>query len=250
MSGSVAITGINGGIGRALASAFAAEGFQIVGIDISPTGPEGVEYYQLDVTDEVKALEVYQRIHQAHPELIYWCNNAGIAKLGPFSELPLSDFHKVMAVNFTAVVVATHFWLDIFQRTGGCVINMASVAGFVPSGDMSSYVASKHAVVGFTRAIQLELDLARSSAATCLVAPGFVQTDIMQVGSQYGLPEKLQRLASSPEKCAREIVAGVLKGEREIIPTLNGKLMAGMFRLPFASTIVRTVYRKSREIKK
>lgn len=168
--------------------------------------------------------------------------------LGPFLEVSTADFNKVMAVNFTAVITATRFWLEVFNRKGGCVINMASAAGMIPSGDMSSYVASKHAVIGFTRAVQLELEAQKSFASTCLVVPGFVQTGIMQVGSKYGLPEKIKGIASTPEACAKETVAGVLRGEKEIIPTLSGKVMTGLYRyLPFGHSLAATVYKSTRK---
>ena len=246
----VVITGINGGIGRALAKEFQAKGLRVVGVDLSTSGPEGLDYYQLDVTDEALALKTYKTIHEAHPDIVYWCNNAGIAVLGPFLEVSAADFNKVMAVNLNAVISATRFWLEVFNRKGGCVINMASAAGMIPSGDMSSYVASKHAVIGFTRAVQLELEAQKSFASTCLVVPGFVQTGIMQVGSKYGLPDKIKGIASTPEACAQETVAGVLKGEREIIPTLSGKVMTGLYRyLPFGHSLAATVYQKSRKMK-
>jgi len=246
----VVITGINGGIGQALAQEFLRKGLRVVGVDLGKSGPEGLEYYQLDVTDEPKALATYKEIHETHPDIVYWCNNAGLAVLGPFLEVSTADFNKVMAVNLTAVITATRFWLEIFNRKGGCVINMASAAGIIPSGDMSSYVASKHAVIGFTRAVQLELEAQKSFASTCLVVPGFVQTGIMQVGSKYGLPEKIKGIASTPEDCAKEIVAGVMKGEREIIPTLSGKVMTGLYRfLPFGHELAKTVYQQSRKMK-
>lgn len=246
----VVITGVNGGIGLALALEFQKKGCKVVGVDLSPNGPEGLDYYQLDVTDQANALATYQLMHDAHPDIAFWCNNAGIAVLGPFLEVSAADFNKVMAVNLTAVITATRFWLEVFNRTGGCVVNMASAAGLIPSGDMSSYVASKHAIIGFTRAVQLELEAQKSPASTCLVVPGFVQTGIMQVGSKYGLPEKIKGIASTPEACAQEIVAGVLKGDREIIPTLSGKVMTGLYRyLPFGHALAAAVYQKSRSLK-
>lgn len=244
----VAITGVNGGIGRALAAEFKRRGYFIIGLDLKAQG-EGDEYHSIDLTDTSRALELYQQIHQSHTDLKLWINNAGIAVLGPLKDQSLSDFERVMKINFHAPVAATHFWIK-HMSDGGCVVNMASAAGFIPSGDMSSYVASKHALVGFTRAVQLELLSQGSNVSTCLVAPGFVKTEIMQVGSKYGLPEKINQFATTPEECAREIVSGIIRGEREIIPTMTGKLMTGMYRyLPFGQKLAEKVYLKSREIK-
>ena len=247
----VGITGVKGGIGQALALEFTRANYQVVGLDLSPEPLPGTEYFQLDVTDEAASMMTYQQIQERFPDISIWVNNAGIAHLGPFLDVPAEKFSAVMAVNFNAVVTATRFWLKVFEQSGGTVVNMASAAGLIPNGDMSSYVASKHAVVGFTRAVQMELDFKRSLASTTLVTPGFVQTDIMQVGSEYGLPKELQRFATTPAECAQEIVRGVLKGEREIIPTMSGKLMTGLYRfLPFGQALAGQVYRQSRQMKK
>jgi short-subunit dehydrogenase len=72
----------------------------------------------------------------------------------------------------------------------------------------------------------------------------------MKVGTKYGLPEKLQKFATTPENCAKEIVDAILSGQREVIPTLSGKLMTALYRyLPFGAELARCAYKKSRQIK-
>jgi len=250
MSQVVVITGVLGGIGQALAKEFKEKGFHVVGIDLRETVDQDYDYFPLDVTNREAAKELYSKLKELHPNIRYWVNNAGIAHLAPFLETSIDDFDRVMKVNFDAVVFATHFWLNHFKNYGGVVVNMSSAAGFIPNGDMSSYIASKHALVGFTRGVQMELDYQQSLASTCLVTPGFVKTEIMQVGSKYGLPEKLAGFASSPQKCAQEIVKGVLEGEREIIPTLSGKVMTSLYHyIPFGSKLSNLVYKASKKIR-
>ncbi|MCE3012825.1 MAG: SDR family oxidoreductase [Proteobacteria bacterium] len=250
MSEAVAITGVLGGIGLALAREFQSRGYQVIGLDLREECEHEFAYFQLDVTDRVECEKTFQQIRTHYPKLRYWINNAGIAHLAPFLDSSVESFDKVMAVNFTAAVFSTHYWLTHFKAYGGVVVNISSAAGFIPNGDMSSYVASKHALVGFTRAVQMELDFQQSLASTCLVTPGFVKTEIMQVGSKYGLPTKLSSFATPPEKCAREIVEGVLKGEKEIVPTVSGKVMTSLYHyMPFGSKLSGLVYKASKKLR-
>jgi short-subunit dehydrogenase len=250
MSEAVAITGVLGGIGLALAQEFQSRGYQVIGLDLREECEHEFVYFQLDVTDRVDCEKKFQLIRTHYPKLRYWINNAGIVHLAPFLDSSMESFDKVMAVNFSAAVFSSHYWLTHFKAYGGVVVNISSAAGFIPNGDMSSYVASKHALVGFTRAVQMELNFQQSLASTCLVTPGFVKTEIMQVGSKYGLPTKLSSFATPPEKCAREIVEGVLNGEKEIVPTVSGKVMTSLYHyMPFGSKLSGLVYKASKKLR-
>jgi short-subunit dehydrogenase len=240
----IGITGVAGGIGRALVKEFKAKGFDVIGVDIVNDCPD-VHYFKCDLTDEKASVEVFGQIQKQFPEISYWFNNAGLARLGLFLDVSQNDFDLVMKVNFNSQVIATRFWLPFFQKKGkGTIINMASAAGLIPTGGMSSYVASKHALVGFTRSLQVELEAADSPLKLVLVTPGFVETSIMQIGEKDGLPEKLRKLTSTPESCAKEIVSGILEGKKDITPTMSGKVMTGLYRMPFGDTLAGAVYKK------
>lgn len=244
----VAITGVSGGIGNALATNFIKNGYKVLGIDLNNHCPEGVIYYQCDLTDDQSCLIAFKKIQLEHPEISIWINNAGLARLGEFSSVSQENFDQVMAINFRAQVTACRFWLKVFEEKGlGQIVNMASAAGIVPAGDMTSYVASKHAVVGFTRALQLELDERHSPVTVSLVTPGFVETQIMQIGAPSGFPAKFKSLISSPESCAKEIVEGILLRHKEITPTLSGKVMTGLYKLPFGNRLAAIAYKSAKK---
>lgn len=245
----IGITGVAGGIGKALAEEFKSRGFDVIGIDIVDDCL-GVNYFKCDLTDVPGTLKVFAEIQKQFPEIEYWFNNAGLARLGTFLEVSQDDFDLVMKVNFESQVHGTRFWLPFFEKKKkGTIINMASVAGIIPSGAMSSYIASKHASVGFTRAVQIELDAVDSPVKLILVTPGFVETGIMQIGEEHGFPEKLKRIVSTPAKCAKEIVDGILEGRKEITPTINGKVMTSLYRLPFANAVSSKFYKTMRKTK-
>lgn len=239
----IAITGVAGGIGQALVKEFKSNGFDVIGIDIVDDCP-GVHYFKCDLTNVEQSLNVFAEIQKQYPEIAYWFNNAGVARLGEFLDVSQKDFDLVMKVNFDAQVIATRFWLPFFlKKRKGTIINMASAAGFIPGGGMSSYTASKHALVGFTRSVQIELEAADSPVKVVLVTPGFVETSIMQIGTKEGLPEKLRKLTSSPESCAKEIVAAIQAGKTEVTPTISGKVMSGLYKMPFGDSLTTAVYK-------
>jgi short-subunit dehydrogenase len=247
MAKTIGITGVAGGIGQALAKKFSSEGFTVLGIDLLDKCPLDIPYYRCDITNDEEVLRTFEKIKSDFPNISYWFNNAGIARLGNFLDFSNDDFDLVMNVNFRAQVTATRFWLSYFESKGeGVIINMASAAGLIPAGNMASYVASKHAVVGFTRSLQLELEVRRSSVNVVLVTPGFVETGIMQIGAKAGFPEKLKKLISTPESCATEIVSELLKGKKEITPTTSGKIMTTLVQLPFGQNLASLVYKKTK----
>lgn len=173
--------------------------------------------------DEVIA--VSKKIH-------VWINNAGIQKIGPFSEQSSELFDKILAVNFSAVVHSTKDVLARMNEQGeGVILNMASVAAHVPAPFMAAYVASKHAVLGFSRSLRAELQLLKSPIRCAVASPGFVNTRIIDRGQDAGFPEWLAWMLANPKNCAVEILKELASGRDEIVPTLNGRAMTAAFRL-------------------
>jgi len=255
MSKIVVITGVCGGIGQALARKFSENGFFIIGLDIDTSKFSDVENafsanlkcYKLDVTKESECETVFEHLIAEYQKIDIWVNNAGIVKLGPFSELELSEFKNVMDVNFNSILFSTHYWLKKMESWGkGTIVNIASTAGHVPTANISAYVTSKHAIVGLTSAIQMDLYYHQSPVKVVLVSPGFVATDMINVGEKYGFPEKYRYLLGKPENCAKKIVEGVLKGKTFIEPTLFGKIIHRVFNsVPGSGKIMRSRTAKS-----
>lgn len=157
-------------------------------------------------------------------------NNAGIARVGAFSEIGMDVFEEVLRVNLNGVVWGTRFALIHMQKAGrGIIINMASTAGLLPSVFMTSYAASKFAVVGFTRSLQSELRLANSPVRLCLVTPGFVKTPIMdQRGVEF--PAWLRWSVAQPKPVAAAIVRAALSGKDEVTPEFGGRFLQRLYR--------------------
>lgn len=238
----IVITGAAGGIGRALVESFLNEGAHVWATDVHAEGLTPITEKNLDINArlhiqklDVSKSEDYQQILRGFSErgktVDVWINNAGINLNQRFEAMELEDFFKIMNINFEAIVRSCHFVLPFMERQScGTIVNVASVAGHVAAPYMSAYCSSKHAVVGFTRALQAELDLSQSPVGTMLVCPGFVETDLIAKGQHLGFPEWLQFALAKPQKVARAIVTGLKRNEREIYPTINGKLMLTMHR--------------------
>lgn len=175
------VTGGATGIGLAIAKSLAANGALVTiasrnyqRIDEVSCSINGVSGVALDVTDPRSVTAVFE---SAGPVDIL-VNNSGIALASPFARTTIEDLEKVMAVNFTGVFRCTQAVLpSMRERNSGRIINIASTAGLHGYAYTSIYAASKHAVIGMTRSLALEIAIT-GITANC-VCPGFTDTEIV-----------------------------------------------------------------------
>jgi len=184
------ITGGGAGIGRATALAFARAGAKVViGNRSAESGAETVElvrkaggtalFQRTDVTVAADVEALVSRAVREFGAVDCAFNNAGIlARLSMIPDESEPDFDRVMATNAKGVWLAMKYELKQMQRQRrGAIVNNASVAGVLGSGrGAGSYVASKHAVVGLTKAAALEN--AKLGIRVNVVAPAVVETDM------------------------------------------------------------------------
>ena len=184
------ITGASRGIGRAIAEAFAAEGANIALNAREPARLEqaaselhdsydvGVSAYACDVSERAPVDDMIAAI-ESDGQIDILVNNAGIHKANSFMDYSFEDFSNVLEVNVYSVFHVTQAALPkMIERQAGRIINMASSAGKWGSRNQSAYNASKHAVVGITRCLALEM--APHNILTNAICPWVVETDLAE----------------------------------------------------------------------
>lgn len=250
----VVITGGAHGIGWSLAKKFLSENHKVAIIDKNKEAIEEVvatysenklRGYVADVTQENSLLEVGKKIKEGFGRPYVWINNAGIAYLDDFEKLSSQNFKKVMDVNFFGVVNGTRVALELMKKPErGMIVNISSASGKIPAPYMSAYTASKHAVYGFTKSIQLEKEFSESPIRMVIVMPGFVDTGmIFDNDEKFPPPRWIKKVMNDPDEIAQKVYTGVKGGKKEIYPGLNGKLMCLFHQympamLPFSSRCV------------
>ena len=189
------ITGAGRGIGREIAVRFAQEGADLFlnatrleTLDetrrLASVSGRWVEVYPADVADRPAVDAMVKEALQRFGRIDILVNNAGIYRPKPFLKYTAEDFDRVMKVNVYGPFYVTQFILpSMVERRKGKVINIASTAGKWASMNQSAYNTSKHALVGLTRCLALEMG--QFNINVNAICPGVVETDML---SQLGPP--------------------------------------------------------------
>lgn len=172
------VTGGASGIGLAVTKALAAAGARvtIASRDIDRVNAvaddiEGVSGVALDVSDPDSIATVFE----AAGPIDILVNNSGIAMAAPFHKITLDEWSRIMDVNLRGVFLCTQAALpSMREQDSGRIINIASTAGLKGYAYIAAYAASKHGVIGMTRALALELAL--TGITVNCVCPGFTDT--------------------------------------------------------------------------
>jgi len=206
LAGKVAIvTGAASGIGRGIATRFAAEGAAVMIADVrddlgeelaaqlNSTGATTV-YRRVDVGDQAEVAGLVDAAAAAFGALDVMVNNAGISsplKKGLFNE-DLEEFDRVMRVNLLGVMAGTRDAARYMsERGGGSIINLGSIGGIQAGGGVSSYRASKAAIIHFTKCAAIEL--AHHEVRVNCLAPGNIPTPILASSATDEDRERLER---------------------------------------------------------
>ncbi|HEY3353590.1 MAG TPA: SDR family oxidoreductase [Polyangia bacterium] len=199
-NGAVAfISGGASGIGAALGRALATRGAQVVLADrdlpeASATARQigaAARAEGLDVRDAAAFDAAVGRALKHYGRLDYVFNNAGTGVGGEVKDYTLDDWRYIVDVNLMGVIHGVQAAYPRMIAQGfGHIVNTASMAGLLPSPFITSYTATKHAVVGLSQALRIE---ARAHhVRVSVVCPGAVRTPILVAGGKYGRPGKLE----------------------------------------------------------
>jgi NAD(P)-dependent dehydrogenase (short-subunit alcohol dehydrogenase family) len=197
------VTGAASGIGRTCARRLAAEGAKVVLADIDGEGAEaaaaeiraeggGAAGTSMDVADPDSVERALRFAAETYGGLDVAVNNAGTgAEPEPVAKLSIAGWQKVIGVNLSGVFYCMRFEIPLLlERGGGSIVNVSSVMGMVASANAAAYVASKHGVLGLTKAAALEYGPQRIRVNA--VGPGFMVAPVR--GQRPRDPERVIEL--------------------------------------------------------
>ncbi|MCX8572653.1 SDR family NAD(P)-dependent oxidoreductase [Aminobacter sp. MET-1] len=225
------VTGAGSGIGRAIALALAANGHSVslcgrraapleaVCDEIAKAGGEAFVLDGFDVTDTHSVEAGVARAIAQAGDISVLVNCAGEAPSAPFDKTDLALWSRVIGINLTGTFLVTQAALASVKRAGkGRIVNVASTAGLTGYPYVSAYCASKHGVVGMTRALALEL--ARTDVTVNAVCPGFTDTPLLD-GAVETITGKTGRSADEARAAlARANPQGRLVSPEEVADTV------------------------------
>jgi len=202
------VTGGGRGIGAAVAKRLAEAGARVV---VSARSVDQIESvagelrqaghqvwaHACDVTDPEQVTELARKARESVGSVQILVNNAGVASSAPLKSITLEEWNRLLTVNATGPFLCTQAFMPGMVETGwGRIVNVASIAGKIGAPYIAAYTASKHAVVGFTRAVAAEV--ASKGITVNAVCPGYVNTpmtdqSVTNIVDKTGLSESEAR---------------------------------------------------------
>jgi NAD(P)-dependent dehydrogenase (short-subunit alcohol dehydrogenase family) len=241
------VTGGSSGIGRATALAFARDGAKVVvasrrtdqseeTVRLIKAGGGEALFVRTDMKKPAEIAALVARTVEHFGQLDYAFNNAGIEgdPFVPLADLSEATWHEVIAVNLTAVFLCMKHEIPHILKSKGAIVNMASVAGLTGGRVGTAYFASKHGVVGLTRAAAIEY--AAQDIRINAVAPAVIRTDMTQraffhdeaLGAQVTAMHPMGRVGK-PEEVAEAVIWLCSKGASfttgHVLPIDGGRLV-------------------------
>jgi short-subunit dehydrogenase len=203
------------------------------------------ESVMTDVAQEAQCRALIDKAAQLFGRIDVLINNAGMSAQALFSDVRAQDLHwyeDLMRVNFWGGVWCTHAALPHLKASRGAIVAVSSLAGLVGVPGRTAYSSTKFAMTGFFESLRIELKPAGVSVTTAY--PGVVATEVRYRGyNARGEPAGKSGLkednAMSVEECARLIIAGMNRREREVVMTSRGKI--GRFLKLVAPGVVENI---------
>ncbi len=255
----IVITGASSGFGKGVARRLAAEGRNLVLVarrgqlltELARECPSALAI-TADIGDAGAAERIAGAARKRFGHFDAWINNAGVAALGRFEEIPLVDHLRVAQTNLLGTIAGSHVALVEFRARGeGVLVNVASLLGRVPAPYYASYVASKFGVVGLGAALRQELRAAgQAGIHVCTVLPGAADTTFFEHAANYTGHRPEPTPLDEPEPVIDAIVAALDNPRDEIVvgtgtstALLAEQFAPGLMELAFGAATQATIER-------
>lgn len=241
------ITGASSGIGRDMARALSKRGYNLVLVardekklndlaeELKKINNIKVEVISMDLSIEKNCKE----LHKCVSDVDILINNAGFGDCGDFTKTDLDKDLRMIKTNIIAYHILTKLYLtDMKAKNGGKILNVASIAGFMPGPLMATYYSTKAYVVRLSESIREELKKENSNVHISILCPGPVKTNFNSVANV-----KFHMREAESSIVAGYAIKKLLKNKFYIIPGLDVKL--GIFFSHFvpSSLISKITYR-------
>ena len=220
------VTGASSGIGYEISKYLAKRGYDIIAVARNRQALENlrkeietnVQIFCIDLSIIDNCIKLYEKFKEDDIDVLI--NNAGFGMYGNFYILDMNKEIEMINVNILACDILTKLFLkDMKKRDSGYILNVGSIAGFMPGPLMSSYYASKSYVVKLTQAIRKELKKSKSGVSVSVLCPGPVNTNF---NNTAGVKFAVRPLSS--EYVAKYAVDMLFKKKLVIVPGFTIKL--------------------------
>jgi len=246
----VLITGASSGIGAALAKVFAAHGHEVALVarrqdrlealagEIAATGRPRPTLITLDLERRDGASAIAAGLSSLGLEPAIVVNNAGFGLRGAAAALSCDEQLAMIDLNVRALTELSLMFVDSLARHRGGILNVASLAAFLPGPGMAVYYASKAYVLSFSEALHRELS-ERGVRVTAL-CPGPVPTEF-QARAGLSLPAAARMLELSAERVAQIGYDAFMAGKRVVIAGIGNRIVVSLMRLVPHALLLRLV---------
>ena len=241
------ITGASSGIGRDMARILASKGYNLVLVardeekllelanELKEKNKIEVEAISMDLSIEENCIE----LHKGVSDVDILINNAGFGDCGNFTKTDLNKELKMIKTNITAYHILTKLYLvDMKAKNRGKILNVASIAGFIPGPLVATYYATKSYVVRLSESIREELKKEKSNVQISILCPGPVKTNFNKVANV-----RFYMREANSQNVANYAINKLLKGKFYIIPGLDVKLAIFFSHFVPSSLISKITYR-------
>ncbi len=213
------VTGASSGIGRDMAKYLNSLGYELYlvsqnkkDLDREFKGYDKVHTYSYDLRKEEECIKLYKEVKEEKIDILI--NNAGFGDAGNFIETSLDKEMDMINLNIKAYHILTKLFLkDFTKRNYGRILNVSSMAGFMPGPYMATYYATKNYITSLSLAIYEELKKDKSNVKVSLFCPGPVNTNFNNIADvKFNIP------SISSEEAARIAINGMLEDKLIIVP--------------------------------
>lgn len=236
------ITGASSGMGRDMAKILSQKGYDLILVARDEKKLEEVKK-QLKTETKIVVMDISneencKKIYEENKDIDILINNAGFGDCGHFEETSLDKDIQMIHTNIIAYHILTKLYLkEMIKKDSGKILNVASIAGFMPGPLMTTYYSTKNYVVRFSESIREELRRKKSKVQISILCPGPVDTNFNKVAD---VEFALKGLSS--EYVAKYAINKFFKGKFYIVPGWKIKLARIGAKLAPTSFVAKISY--------